>query len=107
MMVDFQLVAKVMLGVFILLGIVSLVMTIRVLTRKPEPNPTKLAATERSLLLSSWVLIPIVGNAINAIATQKYSLLLVCGLLLSYLLPLIVLYLKTRTALNKAASPSR
>jgi hypothetical protein len=65
MMVDFQLVAKVMLGVFILLGIVSLVMTIRVLTRKPEPNPTKLAATERSLLLSSWVLMPIVGNAIN------------------------------------------
>jgi hypothetical protein len=65
MMVDFQLFAKVMLGVFILFGIVSPVMTIDLLTRKPEPNPAKLAATKRSLLLSSWVLMPIVGNAIN------------------------------------------
>jgi hypothetical protein len=103
MMVDSQLFAKVMLGVFILLGIVSLVITIRVLMRKPEPSRTKLAATKGSLLLSSWLLIPIVGNAINAIATHEYRLLLVSGLLLSYLLPLLAQYSKTRTGLNKRA----
>jgi hypothetical protein len=52
--------AKVMLGIFIALGILSVVMTARLFLRAPQANATKLAAAKRSLLFSSWLAIPII-----------------------------------------------
>jgi hypothetical protein len=97
--------AKVMLGIFVALGIFSVVMTARLFLRAPEANPTKLAAAKRSLLFSSWLAIPIIGNAIRALATREYWLLLVSALLFSYVLPVLVLFLRTRSAL-KAEIPN-
>lgn len=97
--------AKVMLGIFTVLAISSVVMTIRLLLRKPEPSPTKLASAKRSLLFSSWILIPVVGNAVRAVVAREYWLLFVSGLLFSYILPLVVLYLRTRAALKHASPP--
>ena len=96
--------AKVMLGIFIALGIFSVVMMARLFLRAPEANPTKLA-TKRSLIFSSWLAIPIIGNAIRALATREYWLLLVSVLLSSYILPVLVLFLRTRSAL-KSATPN-
>jgi len=93
--------AKVMLSIFVGLGIFSVVMTVRVLLRKSEPNPAQLAAAKRTLLSSSWILIPVVGTAVNVFVTHEYWFLLVSGLLFSYLLPVLALYLRTRAAFKQ------
>ena len=98
--------AKVMLGVFIALGIYSVVMAARLFLRAPEASTAKLATAKRSLVLSSWLAIPIVGNAIRALATREYWLLLVSLLLFSYTLPVLVLFLRTRSALKSATANS-
>jgi len=100
-----MLYAKVMLGVFGALGIFSLVMTVRLFLRPPEANTAKLTAAKRSLIFSSWLAIPILGNAIRALATREYWLLFVSALLFSYILPVLVLFLRTRAAV-KSATPT-
>lgn len=100
-----MLYAKVMLGVFGALGIFSLVMTVRLFLRPPEANTAKLAAARRSLMFSWWLAIPILGNAIRALATREYWLLFVSALLLSYILPVLVVFLRTRAAV-KSATPT-
>ena len=97
--------AKVMLGIFIALGIFSVLMTARLVLRAPEANAARLAAAKRSLMFSSWLAIPILGTAIRALATREYSFLLVSVLLFSYILPVLVLFLRTRSAL-KSAKPN-
>jgi len=92
--------AKVMLGIFIALGIFAIVMTVRLFLRAPEASATKLAATKRSLIFSSWLAIPIIGNAIRALVTREYWLLLASALLFSYILPVLVGFLRTRSALK-------
>jgi hypothetical protein len=84
----------------VILGIFSVVMTLRLFRRPPEPNVQKLAAAKRTLMLSSWLAIPIVGNAVRALATHEYWLSLVSALLLSYVLPVLVLFLRTRAAMK-------
>ncbi|HTS08403.1 MAG TPA: hypothetical protein VMP68_22725 [Candidatus Eisenbacteria bacterium] len=92
--------AKVMLGIFGALGIFAIGMTVRLFMRPPEPSTVKLAATKRTLMLSSWLVIPIVGNAVKALTTREYWLLLVSALLFSYVLPVLVQFLRIRTALK-------
>jgi hypothetical protein len=92
--------AKVMLGIFGGLGILSVVVTVRLSRRPPEPSAVKLAAAKRTLMLSSWVAIPIIGNAVRALATREYWLLLVSALLVSYVIPVFVLFFRTRAALK-------
>jgi hypothetical protein len=97
--------AKIMLGIFGALGIFAIVVTVRLFMRPAEPSAAKLAATKRTLMLSSWLVIPIVGNAVRALTTREYLLLLVSALLFSYLLPVLVLFFRTRAAI-KSAVPS-
>ena len=102
---ELMLYAKVILGVFIALGIISVVMTARLFLRAPEANATKLAAAKRSLIFSSWLAIPIIGNGIRAFVTREYWLLLVSVLLFSYILPVLVLFFRIRSAV-KSATPN-
>jgi hypothetical protein len=102
---ELMLYAKMMLGVFGALGIFSVVMTVRLFLRPPEANTAKLATAKRTLIFSSWLVIPILGNAIRALATREYWLLFVSALLFSYILPILVLFLRTRAAV-KAATPT-
>lgn len=96
--------AEIMLGIFGGLGIFAIVMTLRLFMRPAEPSAVKLAATKRTLMLSSWLLIPIVGNAIRALTTREYWLLLVSVMLFSYILPVLVLFLRTRAAIKSAVT---
>ena len=100
-----MLYAKVMLGVFVALGIFSVVMTVRLFLQPPEGTPAKLATAKRNLILSSWLAIPILGNAIQALATREYWLLFVSALLFSYILPILVLFLRRRAAV-KSVTPT-
>lgn len=101
-----MMVAKIMLGVFGGLGVLSLAMTVRLLQRPAEPNPAKLVATKRSLLLSSWIMVAVVGNTIAAVRNREYYLLWASGLLFSYILPLIVQYFRIRAALKYPSRPN-
>jgi len=96
--------AKFMLAVFTGLGIWSLVITVRTIRRKAEPDPNRLAAAKRSLLLSPWVMFAAVAGAINAVSSHQYYLLFASALLFSYVLPLITLYVKTNSAIKKQGS---
>ena len=92
--------AKVMLTVFIGLGIFALAMMVRSFFRPLEPTPDKLAATKKSLLVSSWVLFAAIAGAINALASKQYYLLGASALLFSFVLPLIVQYMRLKAALK-------
>jgi hypothetical protein len=100
-----MLYAKVMLGVFVALGVFSIVMTVRLFLRPPDVTAAKLAAAKRSLIFSSWLAIPILGNAIRALVTRDYWLLSVSALLFSYILPILVLFLRRRAAV-RSTTPS-
>jgi hypothetical protein len=95
------IVAKIMLAVFTGLGIWSLAMTVQTIRKKAEPDPKKLAAAKRSLLLCSWVVFAAIAGAINAVSSRQYYLLFASALLFSYVLPLIALYVKTNLAIKR------
>jgi hypothetical protein len=102
---ELMLYAKVMLGVFVALGIFSVVMTVRLFLRPPEASTAKLATAKRRLIFSSWLAVPILGNEIRALGTREYGLIFPSALLCSYILPILVQFLRTRAAV-KAATPT-
>jgi hypothetical protein len=99
----FMVYAKVMLAVFIGLGIYSLAVTFRSFFRPLEPSAEKLAATKKALLLSSWVLFAACASALRAVMLEEYYLLGASALLFSFVLPLIVQYMRVRAALRGAS----
>jgi hypothetical protein len=92
--------AKVMLAIFIGLGIFSLTALFRSFFRPLEPTPKKLAATKKAFLVSSWILFAALANAVRAVISEQYYLLGASALLFSFVLPLIVQYLRLRAALR-------
>jgi hypothetical protein len=99
--------AKFMLTGFAGLGIWSIVLTVRTLRKDAEPDTKKLAATKRSLLLSSWVTLAGIGNAVNAIYSHQYYLFSASAFLLSLVAPLFALYFKTKSAIKNAKLSGR
>ena len=95
--------AKIMLLFFVVLAIYSVVISIRSCVRPIEATQEKLHALRKSLLLSSWVLVAACANAIHALTTGQHYLLLVSLLLFSFVLPLIVQYVRVKAALKTAA----
>ena len=96
--------AKVMLAIFIGLGIFSLAMMVRSFFRPLEPTREKLAATKKSLVLNSWVLFAALANAINALTSKQYYLLGASALLFSFVLPLIVQYTRLKAAVKGSSN---
>lgn len=105
----FMVYAKVMLVIFIGLGIFSLALMVRSFFRSLAPTPKKLAATKKALVLSSWILFAAFASAINALNSKQYFLLGASALLFSFVLPLIVQYTRLKAALkgSSEADPNR
>ena len=93
--------AEVMLTVFAALSAWSLLLTIRQLRRKAEPDPKKLAAARRSLKICTRIMFGAIAGAIYAIWSHEYLLLIAAGMLFSLAMPVLVLYAKTWSALRK------
>jgi asparagine N-glycosylation enzyme membrane subunit Stt3 len=89
------------------LVVCSIVLTVRTLRRKAEPNTKKLAAAKRSLVLSSWVFLPAIGNAVNAISSHQYYLLFASAFFFILVAPLFALYFKTKSAIKNAKLAGR
>ena len=98
--------AKLMLTGFAGLGTWSIVLTVRTLRKDAEPDTKKLAATKRSLLLSSWVPLAGIGN-VNAIYSHQYYLFFASAFLLSLVAPLFASYFKTKSAIKNAKFSGR
>ena len=94
-------------AVFTGLGILAIVKTVQTLRKDAEPDTKKLAAAKRGLLLSSWVLLPAVGGAINAISSRQYYLLFASVFFLSLVAPLFAFYFKTKSAIKNAKLSGR
>lgn len=93
--------AWVMLTFFGCLGVFSLVMAMRRFSRPVEANPEKLAATKKTLMLSSWLLLAAFANAVRALAAKQYYLLFASALMVILVLPIIVQYLRLKAASKK------
>lgn len=89
-----------MLGIFIGLGVFSLVAMARSFYRPLDPTPEKANAVKKALMLNCWVLFAAFAVAINAMISQQYYLLGVSALLLSFVLPVIVHYVRLKKALR-------
>ncbi len=92
--------AKVMLGVFIALGLYSLTAMVRSFYRPLDPTPEKAKALKKALMLNCWVLFAAVAIAINAMISKQYYLLGVSALLFTFVLPVIVHYVRLKKALR-------
>ena len=92
--------AKAMLAFFVALGVFSLVAIVRSFYRPLDPTPEKLASVKKGLALNSWVLIAAAAVAINAIASKQYYLLGAAALLFTFVLPVIVHYIRLKNALR-------
>lgn len=98
--------ARVMLAIFVSLAIWSLVAMVRSFYRPLDATPEKLAAFKKSLLLSSWIMLAAASVAINALVSKQYYLLGASAILFSFVLPLLVQYLRLRRALTRQRTPS-
>jgi hypothetical protein len=74
--------AKVMLAIFIGLGIFSLAAMVRSFFRPLEATPEKLAAGKKSLMLCSWILVAAFASAVRAVSSKQYYYLLGASALL-------------------------
>jgi hypothetical protein len=90
--------ARAMLALFVALGVFSLVAMVRSFYRPLDPTPEKVASVKKALTLNSWVLVAAAAGAINAIASKQYYLLGAAALLLTFVLPVIVHYIRLRKA---------
>jgi hypothetical protein len=98
--------ARVMLAIFVCLSIWSLVAMVRSFYRPLDATPEKLAAFKKSLLLSSWIMFAAVASAINALVSKQYYLLGASAILFSFVLPLLVQYLRLKRALIRQRKPN-
>lgn len=98
--------ARVMLAIFVSLGIWSLVAMVRSFYRPLDATPEKLAALRKSLLFSSWIMFAAIATAINALVSKQYYLIGASALLFSFVLPLLVQYLRLKRALTGQRTPS-
>jgi membrane associated rhomboid family serine protease len=92
--------AKIVLAVLIGLGVWSIAVTVRSFFRPLNPTPQKLAATKKSLMLSAWVLFAAFANAVRALTTGQYYLLGASALLFSFVMPLIVHFMRLKAAMK-------
>ncbi len=89
-----------MLGIFIALGVSSLAAMACSFYRPLDPTPEKVRALKRVLTLNCWILFAAVAVAINAIVSKEYYLLGASALLFTFVLPVIVHYIRLRNALR-------
>jgi hypothetical protein len=90
------------LGVFVAIGVLSLVMLMRSLRRPAEPDPVLYLSARRHLLFSSLVILGSILLTFWAVISRQYYLIFLSVLLVAYLLPVPVIFFRTRAALKQA-----
>jgi hypothetical protein len=90
------------LAVFVGIGVLSLVMLARSLRKPAEPDPAVYLSARSNLLFSSVVLLGCIVLVCWAIASRQYYLIFLSALLATYMLPVPVLFFRTRSALRRA-----
>jgi hypothetical protein len=93
--------AKVMMGIFTCLGIWSLFSTAKAWRKPIEQTKEEFSKAKKAFLLSSWVLLSATATAVNAISSGQYFLLFPASLLFSFCLPIVVWYLRVRSAVKR------
>jgi hypothetical protein len=91
---------KFMVTIFVGLGICSLTLMFRSLSRPLAPTPEKLATMKKLLPLSTRFLLGSFAIAAFAVISKQYYLLAASALLFSLVLPLIVHYMRLKAALR-------
>jgi membrane associated rhomboid family serine protease len=97
--------ARMMLSIFAGLAVFSLVAMLRSFYRPVDPTPETVARLRKLLLLNSWVMFAAVGGAIQAFVSKEYYLLGASALLFSFVLPVIVHYVRLKTAFRARSTP--
>jgi hypothetical protein len=90
------------LAVFVGIGVLSLVTLGRSLRKPAEPDPAVYLSARSNLLFSSLVLLGSIVLVGWAITSRQYYLIFLSLLLVAYMLPVPVLFLRTRSALRRA-----
>jgi hypothetical protein len=99
---ELMLFAKIMLAIFLALGTFSLVLTIRSFYRPLDATHENATKFKKLLQLNWWIMFAAVGSAIHAVASEEYYMLGGSALLFSFVLPILVQYIRMKKALRKA-----
>ena len=103
---DVLLFAKAMLAFYIGLGILTLILTIRSFTRPLDATPEKLTQFKKLDPSYSGIVLGALGTAVYAVVSKQYYLLGASALLFSFVLPVILQYIRLRLALRRVLQPS-
>jgi hypothetical protein len=96
------------LAAFVAIGVFSLTLMIRSLRKPAEPDVVVYFSAKRHLAFSCFVLIGSVVALVIGIVHRQYYLFIPAPLLISYTLPIVVEYFRTRAALKQTGQlPSR
>lgn len=87
---------------FVGIGVLSLVMLVRSLRKPAEPDPAVYLSTRAHLLFSSLVILGSILLVCWAILSRHLYLIFLSALLIAYLLPVPVVFFRTRSALRRA-----
>ena len=97
--------AKVMLAISVGLSMWSLLAIVRSFYRPLDATPEKLATFRKALLLNRWVVFGAVAVAINALVSKQFYLLGASAILFSFVLPVLVQYVRLKRALRRQQMP--
>jgi hypothetical protein len=92
----------VMMSIWITLSLVSLAILVRSLVIPLNATSAKLAATKRVLLLNSWILLVAIGISVQAFVSGNYYLLIAGVILLTFVAPIAVQYLRLKRTLSRS-----
>jgi hypothetical protein len=95
-----MLLAKAMMALFVGIALLSIAMLIRSLYRPLEATTEKLAAMKRVLWIVWRFLFGAVGMAAYALISKQYYLLLASAFFVILVLPILVRYLRLKSALK-------
>ncbi|HTK95949.1 MAG TPA: hypothetical protein VL382_09970 [Terriglobales bacterium] len=94
--------AKVMLVIYVALGVGSIVLLVRSFYKPLDATPEKAAALKKVFWVGSRFVIGGAAMGIYAVFSKQYYLLAAAALLASLGAPIVVQYLRVKSALNRS-----
>lgn len=91
---------SIIIAFWIVLSLVSLSILVWSFLKPLNANTEKLAATKRLLLFNGWIPLAAVGISIQALLSRNYFLLFAGMILFTFVLPILVQYLRLKRALK-------
>lgn len=95
------------LATFVAIGVLSVLMLVQSLGKAAEPDPVVYFSARRNLLFSSVAILGSILATCWAISSRQYYVIFVPALVISYLVPVPVIYFRTRKALIRAGKLPR